>query len=246
MILLWPWHPSRYAIPLAPLVPLALLAAGRFLAERARKAESPDRGRLERAAWRTLPWVPAGLLALMAAGWITAFVPKEPGTTRMAFLARLEYDWSGFEETADWLRDHTPPDAILATAYDPMYYLRTGRRGVRPWLHRPWTYFYPVGDSTPDIGSAEEVQAALDDLGASYLVIDPLDGYLEKDAAARLYAELLERYRPPTHADEPRLRFVSADSLHRVYELPRPTGPRGGERPAGRRLAAETRARDVP
>ncbi len=219
LVLLWPWHPARYAIPLAPILPLAVLVGTRALARRLAPESSRSTG--ERRARAALPWLPALLLVLMAGGWLSTFVRQVPGTTRMAFLARLPYDWRGFEETAAWIGANTAPDAVLATAYDPLYYLRTGRRGVRPWLHRPWTYFYPVGDPTPDLGTAEEIQPALEELGVTHLLVDPLDGYLEAEAAFELFRDLLASYDAPRYSDPPRLVFVSSDSLHRVYELPR-------------------------
>jgi len=223
LIVLWPWNPARYAIPLAPLLPLAVLFGGQFLATKLAASEASGAPTGARLLRRTLPWLPASIMLFLAVRWVLAYTPHVEGTTRMAFLSRLDYDWAGFEDTADWIRENTPADAILATAYDPMYYLSTGRRGVRPWFHRPWTYSYPIGAPEPDIGSAAAVQAALQDLGADFLVIDPLDGYLERDAAQRLFEALLERYRAVGTGEGPQLRFVSRDSLHRVYELPQGT-----------------------
>ncbi|MDX1578034.1 MAG: hypothetical protein R3266_06100 [Gemmatimonadota bacterium] len=225
LILLWPWLPSRYAIPLTPLVPLAALLAGRWLAEKvdwSHETDLPGLGpRLARGLGRAAPWIPALLLAALATAWLAAYVPREPGTLRTAFLTRLDYEWTGFEETADWLRAYTPPDAVLATAFDGAYFLRTGRQGIRPWFHRPWTYFYPFEDPTVDLGTADEIRAALDELGASHLVVDPLGGFQEREAAARLFVDLLRGYRPPAYDGTAQLRFTSADLLHRVYELPR-------------------------
>ena len=227
LIVLWPWHPSRYAIPLAPLVPLALFLAGGWLSQRLGTSAGTSGSRLETMVRRALPWAPIALFAIMAVGWLGAYTPQDPATIRVAFMMRLDYGWSGFEETARWIRENTDDDAVLATAYDPMYYLQTGRRGVRPWLHRPWTYFYPVTNPEPDVGDVSEVHPALETLGARYLIIDPLDGYVEGEAATELFEDILAAYDGPEYVDRPRLRFVSSDSLHRVYELPsRTTGPR--------------------
>ncbi len=145
---------------------------------------------------------------------------EDPDTTRSAFYSRLDYRWEGFEQTASWIGENTASTAILATAYDPLYYLYTGRRGIRPWEHRPWTYFYPVFRHDPELGSPEAIQVALDEVGATHFVIDPMDGYVEGEEVGDLYAELLGRYRGPEYDGLPALRFVSDDGLHRVYELP--------------------------
>jgi hypothetical protein len=57
--------------------------------------------------------------------------------------ARLPTSWQGFSETFQWIRSHTDDKVVLATVYDPMYYLYTGRRAIRPGFHKPQTYFYP-------------------------------------------------------------------------------------------------------
>jgi hypothetical protein len=95
------------------------------------------------------------------------------------------------------------------------YYLYTGRKAVRPWFHKPETYFYPYGHATANLGSVQKIRDELTAIGARYLVIDPLEGYAEKEAAAKLFNELLRSY--PV---QPELAFTSADGLHRVYSLP--------------------------
>ena len=72
-----------------------------------------------------------------------------------------------------------------------MYYLYTGRKAVRPWIHRPETYFYPYGNAKPDLGSIEDIRENLNQLGVRFLVVNPLEGYSERIAAADLFANLL-------------------------------------------------------
>ena len=98
-----------------------------------------------------------------------------------------------------------------------MYYLQTGRRGVRPWYHRPHTYFYPLGNGQPRMGPADQIRSALIELGVRYMIIDPLDGYVEREEAEALLQEVLDGYQ-----ETPRLLYISTDGLHRVYGLPQP------------------------
>ena len=70
------------------------------------------------------------------------------------------------------------------------------------------------------MGSAETIVPALDDLGADYLVIDPLEGYIEADTAIGLFDEILRIYGGPGYVTAPSLVFTSSDGLHRVYALP--------------------------
>ena len=123
----------------------------------------------------------------------------------------------GFGETFSWIKQNTRSDDVLATAYDPMYYLYTGRKAVRPWIHHPETYFYPYRAATPDLGAVEEIRDSLNKLGVRFIVVNPLEGYSERVAAAELFANLLRSYECP-----PELVFESSDGLHRVYALPPP------------------------
>jgi hypothetical protein len=85
-------------------------------------------------------------------GWISHYLfSKKAATTRAWFGLRLPVSWGGFSETFEWIRSHTDDKAVLATFYDPMYYLYTGRRAIRPGFHKPQTYFYPYGQAVADI-----------------------------------------------------------------------------------------------
>lgn len=212
LILLWPFDPGRYSMPLVPLVLLSFIMGTAAAFERLRTlVEQP----VPRWVLRSLVLLPLLAIVALDVAWIRVFLRPVPGKTRVAFSAWLDYSWTGFEETFDWIREHTEPDALLASAYDPMYYLFTGRQGVRPWIHRPETYFYPVSGGEPRMGPADDVRRALAELGIEYMVIDPIDGYVEGDAARELMEEVLAGY-----AEPPALAYISTDGLHRIYRLP--------------------------
>lgn len=218
LIVSWPFHPARYTLPLLPLMPLGLVLGVRELRRLIRRA--PRLAAL-RAALETVALVPLVLVLLLLAGWQFSFQTSPGDNPRMWAWGEFEYGFDGFEETFAWIRENTPPDAVIASGLDPMYHLYTDRDAVRPWFHRPWTYFYPRGRASPRVGPADEVQTALEELGARYLVIDPLRGFAEAEAVRHLLDSLLARYHGPEFPAPPVLRFTSADSLHRVYELPR-------------------------
>ena len=98
-----------------------------------------------------------------------------------------------------------------------MYYLYTGRKAVRPWIHRPETYFYPYGNASPDLGSVEEIRSHLEELGVRFLIVNPMEGYSERVAVAELFDNLVQSYEV-----RPELVFESSDGLHRIYALPSP------------------------
>jgi hypothetical protein len=212
LILSWPWHPARYLMPLLPLVLLSLFRG-------VQAAISMTRPYATRA-WSAaiIPFavrIPIGIVVILIMGWLWGHVSVD----RSKYLAlwggfRTSYGWTGFSETFSWVQQNTKTADILATAYDPMYYLYTGRKAVRPWIHRPETYFYPYRNATPDLGSVEEIRDSLEKLGVRFLIVDPLEGYSERIAAAELFAHLIRSYEVP-----PELVFESSDGLHTIYAL---------------------------
>ena len=66
------------------------------------------------------------LVVVLHVGWISHYLfSKKVATTRAWFGLRLPVSWQGFSETFEWIRSHTDDKAVLATFYDPMYYLYT-------------------------------------------------------------------------------------------------------------------------
>jgi hypothetical protein len=215
LLLIWPFHPSRY---MAPLVPILLLFLFCGMATVEHWIQSVRCEFALKSLLAKLAWSPALLLVLLNGVWLSSYLMiDDNNTTRGLYGRRLPYAWRGFEESFAWVRENTEPDALLATAYDPMYYLYTGRRAIRPALHRSGTYFYPYGQANPDVGSSDEIKPQLDGLGVTYLIIDPLDGYAEGKATLRLLEQLVNSYgTKATHV------FTSSDGKHQIYALKRP------------------------
>ena len=141
LLLVWPFHPGRYV---APLVPLLVLFLFRGMAAAERWLESLGEDYLFKPLVTKLAWTPAVLLLLLNSVWLSSYLLiRDEQTTRGGYGSRVPYAWSGFEESFTWIRENSAPDARLATAYDPMYFLYTGRQAIRPALHRSATYFYP-------------------------------------------------------------------------------------------------------
>jgi hypothetical protein len=170
---------------------------------------------LPTGALAKLVWLPGLAVISLNLFWLSSFVwSRHPDSTRGLYGSRAPYTWVGFEQTFAWVRENTQPDDLLATAYDPMYFLYTGRKAIRPALHRPATYFYPYGAARPDVGSVAEIKPQLVELGARYLIIDPLDGYAERQATTQLMDAIVKSY-----GDQAQLVFTSSDGLHKVFRL---------------------------
>jgi hypothetical protein len=212
LLLFWPFHPARYAAPLVPLLILFVFLGMKSL-EQWIDAKAGEYSLAALAG--KLVWIPALLIFILNGVWLSGYLLiRDEQTTRGVFGRRLPFAWSGFEETVAWIRQHAPADALLATAYDPMNYLYTGRRAIRPALHRPDTYFYPYGVAEPDVGSVEEIQPQLEKLRVNFLIIDPMEGYAEGQATLRLFDGIIAVY-----GERAKQVFTSADGKHKIYAL---------------------------
>jgi hypothetical protein len=212
LLLVWPFHPGRYVAPLVPLLVLFLfrgMAAGECWVNSS-GGEYPFKELLAKLAW-----LPAMLILLLNGVWLSSYLlNQDEQTIRGVYGHRLPYGWSGFQESFAWIRQNTTPTARLGTAYDPMYFLYTGRKAIRPALHRSATYFYPYGRAKPDVGSVDDIKTELQTMRIDYLIVDPLDGYAEGKATIKLLEELIASY-----GDKAKLAFTSADGKHRIYAL---------------------------
>jgi hypothetical protein len=213
LVVAWPFNPERYLIPLVPAIYFFLFRGvqaaevhlNNFMTSETRKKILVHGTRVTFA-----------VIVVFHVGWISNYLFRQDlKTTRAWFGLRLPVSWHGFSETFEWIRSHTDDRSVLATFYDPMYYLYTGRRAIRPGFHKPQTYFYPYGQAVADIGTVIEIKSELKILGVRLLVIDPLDGFEEGRTYQRLFNQLLRSYR-----NRPELMFVSSDSKHWIYALP--------------------------
>ena len=207
LILLHPFIPFRYVLPLAPVLILALIAGSRHLWSIA--------GTVIRGG-TIATRAPALVLTVMVIGnvaWLHYYTRPDSELRGWAGTA-AEYRWSGFEETFLWIRSNTRPEARLGAIFDPLYFIYTDRQGVRPWFHRPETYFYPFGNPQPSVGEAKDVARELHGLGITYLIFDPPTGYSEGDAAIEMFRQLVKL--PEVNA---RLVFTSSDEHHQIYRL---------------------------
>ena len=206
--------PGRYMLPIVPCIVL-LLFRGMNALERSIAALGSKRMLV--SIFAKCAWLPLFLLLVVNGVWFSSFLfQHQMGTTRGLNGQLLRYRWSGFEESFTWIKKNTDTSAILASAYDPMYFLYTGRRAIRPAYHRSASYFYPYGDAQPDVGSVAEIERDLKNLPVDYLIVDPMDGYAEGPATLKLFDDLVASYGPRAQ-----LVFTSSDGKHRIYQLAR-------------------------
>jgi hypothetical protein len=213
LVIGWPFRPTRFLIPLVPGMYFFLFRGVQHA--QIHLTNLMTSGPRKKAVSH-LVRVTFALVVVLHVGWIANYLfSKDVATTRAWFGARLPASWQGFTETFEWIRNNTDESTILATVYDPMYYLYTGRRSIQPALPKPRKYLYPYGQTGSDVGSSDEIRAELRSLGVRFLLIHPLSGQGEEDAYSKLSTDLIHSYRK-----RPELVFISSDFKHRIYALP--------------------------
>jgi hypothetical protein len=223
LVLGWPWHPGRFMTAVMPIALLGIFRGGGYVEGRAADVLWPRL--VVPARWGIRAAI--GIVVVIQLTWFALYLAQRVTPAFGTF--ERSGQWRGFEETAAWVREHTEPDAVLASGLDPLYYLYTGRHAVRPWFFRPETYFYPYGREAIDLGPVDEIVPELARLGVGYLIVDPLEDYVERTAAGRLFHAIVGA----AAGAPPEPVFVSSDGLHRVYRLSRlPQPPHRAAEPA--------------
>ena len=213
MLIVWPWHPLRYLLPMVPLVIFLFFQGIYGLRDFVAAIRCLGRWKTVSLAVAHVPLVFHVAFELI---WLSHYLPRTAQQlVRLPYGIQVPYGLDGFAETFDWIKKNTDESAVLATAYDPTYYLYTGRKAIRPGFHKPESYFYPYGRANPDVGLASTVKKNLTELGADYLIVDRIAGFAEQSAQEKLMMELLQLY-----PRQPDLVFASQDSFHKVYALP--------------------------
>jgi hypothetical protein len=196
IVLLWAWPPTRFWLPVYPLL-LLYAWEGLRRALRSRNMRWARHLRLS-AALATILLVVASLAAFRTARLIirTQTVCPEEGCTG---------SWWQYQWAFDWLRSNTPPDAVLTGNLDPTLYLYTGRKAARPFTVNPYLLNYSFEEGREPLGSADVVASRIVAMGADYLIYTPSPTFGEDQHLGELIATLETR---------------SPDGLQQVAEVP--------------------------
>jgi hypothetical protein len=117
IILLWTFAPHRFLVPWTPFL-IFFAASGLRSALRAR--------------WPA--WIAyAAVLAL----FLVEDGRLARSTERDYFAREVPIDWTELRDVERFLREHTQPDEVIASAHPERFFLTTGRRGH---------YFWPMND----------------------------------------------------------------------------------------------------
>jgi hypothetical protein len=201
---MWVWPPLRFVVPVVPLL-LWFLFVGM--------------GRSRRLGC-------VAALALFTIGsfqlWRVAVQVREKDIVSPVSNAA---NWNETTRALEFVSRETPSDATLIGNLDPMYYLFTGRKGVRAYTVDPYLLFYNRSHS-PDnpLGTVDGLRNRLLVTKADYVIITPQSPSEEVRHLRQLVNELAEACRGSLS-----LVAGSVDSGYAIYKADR----RFLTRPAG-------------
>jgi hypothetical protein len=211
-ILICPWPPGRFLVPVLPLlIPYMLLGLSALLPRL-----MPAR-RCAVLATVALAVAVSGNLTLL---YRHSALSDRTGYSYSGMPGEMD-SWSSYEGVFDWLRTHARPDDVVASGLDSMVYLYTGLRAFRPFTPCAASLFY--GADLPPIGTIEDVTRTLQTHGARYLVQSPMPGFSEEGPFFALLKQLRARH-PGWLAPV----YQSKDQRFVIFELRAEEEPPGG------------------
>lgn len=185
--LLWPWPSFRFLLPVAPLALFLMvsLVTDVLAAPRSRHAAT-DRAA---AVIATVFLAGLGASGLVQSARVAITVHRHdaiPWTVPLHHAARE----SEIHHALDWIRAHSPGDAIVAAMLDPVIHLHTGRRAIRAFATDPFRAFYAPDAPRGATGTPDDLARLLRHHRVDFLVLENLPGFTESAPLQRQVAAL--------------------------------------------------------
>jgi hypothetical protein len=177
VVLVWPWPPFRFIVPVWPLLLPVVWGALR---------EKLGLAIVVVASAIVIGGNVVDLHHVSRNNQTTGY-PAPPGE-------RADVSWQYFEHTFAWIRENSAANDTLTAGFDTMLFLYTGRPSIRAFAARPTALFYGDHNDAP-VGGVDEFVDLLQRYRPRYLVQTPLPGFAEE----RPFNALLER----VQADRP-------------------------------------------
>lgn len=169
IVMVWPWPPWRFFVPILPFVLIYILRWCTKLFERLFCFLPGHRkDRFIRVVVAILVFTNVSLnLALdvvavretLRYGWLTT-----------PYFSHPKYKWRDMENWFQLVRANTPPDAVIASIYDSMFYLYCDRKTISCYSFDPIEAFYKEKASPIYSTSVEEILTSLWRHHIDYLV----------------------------------------------------------------------------
>jgi hypothetical protein len=178
LILLWPWPPARFLVPLVPLFTVFFV--------RGINRSSMSLPRIARN-WMLAAMIGGSVLSNLAVLREDIVSTRNSGYPAYPQIKDDLPMWQHFETLFSWIRYNSSSDDVLASGLDSMLFLYADRRSVRPFEPRPTSLFY--GDSRAEIGTVEDFVRALREHKVRFFVRLPMHNFSEEEPLDDLLAE---------------------------------------------------------
>jgi hypothetical protein len=202
LILVWPWHPFRFLVPILPFL------VGYFFQG---LNNSISRWKIKKS------YLLAVGLSLLVAANITLLYQHGQAARKFGYptvgLPKNPAFWASYQDIFEWIKIHSQPDNVIASMEDPMIFLYTGRRAIRPFKITPGLLGY--GDDLEGYGSAEDLFKTLQAYKVRYLVKFPIFAF-DQDLIDSVISEVQKKY-----PDSLKQVYSGKDKRFVIYELPR-------------------------
>jgi hypothetical protein len=180
IIILWPWPPNRFIVPILPFIIPNLLHGIWVILRRLSSLNS----------FKSFNVV---AISILLAGnlifvYLQSKVNQHTGYPLPA-LSEAKVSWVAYEGIFKWLQENSQPDDVISSGMDSMMYLYTGRRAVRAFVSNSLSLYY--GQNSPGTGTIEDLYQIFKTYKPKYLVHTPMPGYGEE----KPFAELLDKLR---------------------------------------------------
>ena len=182
IVVLWPWPPSRFIIPILPFVAACLLIVIK------RNIDNYSFHHNKKIYYIVC------LILIIFINLLSVYrTEKISSSMGYPFLKPLDepISWSSYEAVFNWINIHTQADDVLASGLDPMVYLYTGHHVIRPFAMDPLSLFY-FKDSPPV--SMEQLIHFLRDYQPKYLIETPMPLFGEEKPFSDLLLKIFKEY----------------------------------------------------
>jgi hypothetical protein len=203
VVLIWPWPPLRFIVPVLGFLLCYLVGeAWRLL-----RNLPPSTGRKALVA-------AASLLLILGNVWqtraVASFNHKTHYPTTVSYW-QSPANWSCFTDAFGWIESHTRPTDIIASYFDSMVFLYTGRRAFRPLVVAPASPYYGVATQPVTV---DELLLTLKANKGRYVLCTPFDRFNDESSLTAMVDEVRRR-----HPRAVSTAYVGKDPRFKVYRI---------------------------
>jgi hypothetical protein len=100
-------------------------------------------------------------------------------------------NWEQQVETLEWIRSNTPKSAVFSANLDPVVFLLTQRKAVKPFEHLQYELHYGAGNGTSAVGTPAEILQHLQRNGVTHVLVSPMNNFREKRSYEAALGQIL-------------------------------------------------------